>query len=77
MERYKSFAATTRCHEKLVWDWQTFAVMQKVLEDSFLFLRVTKVEKKVNARFAAPATSGTVFITPADRLTREPKPNKP
>ena len=63
MERDNSLAAKPRCLEKLVWNSQTFALKVTVLEDCFLFLRVTNKEKKLHIFHAGPPTPGTFFTT--------------
>ena len=77
MERDNSLAAKPRCHEKLVCDWQTLTVMARVLEDSFLFLRVPKLMKKVRALLAPPPTPATLFTTLTWGPKRGPKETKP
>ena len=52
MERDNSLAAKPRCHKKLVWDRQKLAVMSRILEDLFLYPKVTKIKKKVRALLA-------------------------
>jgi hypothetical protein len=65
MERDDSLASKPRCHEKLVWDWQTFVLMARFLEDFFLFLRVTEIKNKVHALLEPHPTPATVSTTPA------------
>jgi len=72
MKRDNSLSAKTRCHEKLVCERQTFAVMETVWEETLLFLRVTDVKKKVRALLAPPPTPATLFTTPA----KGPKENR-
>ena len=76
MERDNSLPAKSRCHKKLVWDSQTFAVMGNLLEDFFRLLRVTKIKKKVRELRAPPPTPATLFTTPAKGPNREPKEGK-
>ena len=58
------FPQKRRCHEKLILGWQTFVLMATVLEDSFRFLRVTKIKKKVCGLLEPPPTPATLFTTP-------------
>ena len=69
MERNQSIAAKQRCHEKLVWDRQTLAVMSRALDKSFLFPSVTQIKKKTLSLLAPRLTPATLFTTPA----KEPK----
>ena len=72
MERENSPPTKPRCHEKLVLDWLTFVMMAKLLENFFLFLRVTEIKKKVRdflAPFPDPRPS-------SPHLHRGPKENR-
>ena len=82
MERVNSLAPKLRCDEKLVWDSQTFALIARDLEDSFRFLRVTHMKKRVHALLEYPPTPATLFTTPAqgpkeNRKRPSPFPTKP
>jgi hypothetical protein len=73
MERNNSLPAKPKRHKKLVRDSQTFALMARGLKNSFLFLRVMKMKKKVHAFLKPPPTLATLFTTPATGPKREPK----
>ena len=76
MERDNSLPAKPRCHEKLVWDWQTFAMIAIFLENSFLFLGVTKIKKKVRELLAPSLKLTTLFTVPVKGPDREKKETK-